>query len=120
MAWHLGLVENTVDNAFLADFLNVAERLFFDRRQTAGDVTLRRLRVGKISCLVALDHVLVVIENAHEVTANFLVAAARRHKHLVNVNEVVAVQWMEALTIEVPAAFVTTETRLPAAQEPRS
>ncbi len=60
---HLGLVEHAVDDAFAADLLDVAERLFLDRRQAAGDVALRRLRIGQIARLVALDDVLVAIEH---------------------------------------------------------
>jgi hypothetical protein len=53
------------------------ERLLFDRRQAAGDVALRRLRVRKIAGLVAVDHLLVAIEHPHEFGAYFFVAAAR-------------------------------------------
>ena len=60
---HLGLVEHAVDDALLADLLDVAERLFLDRRQAAGDVALGRLRIGQVARLVAVDHFLVAVEH---------------------------------------------------------
>src|SRR5690349_16543235 len=75
---HLRLVEHAVDHALAADLLDVAERLFLDRRKSARDVALRRLRIGKIARLVPLDDLLIAVEHAHEVGAHLVVAAARR------------------------------------------
>ena len=75
---HLRLVEHAVDDALLADLLDVAERFLLDRRQAASDVALGRLRVRKVGSLVAVDDLLIAVEHAHEVGAYLVVTAARR------------------------------------------
>jgi hypothetical protein len=55
----------------------MAERLFLDRRQAAGDVALGRLRIGQVRGLVPVDHVLVAVEHRHEFGPHLVVAAAR-------------------------------------------
>ena len=75
---HLGLVEHAVDGAFLADLLDVAQRLLLDRREAAGDVALGRLRFGEVGGAPAVDHVLVAVEHEHEALAHRIVGAARR------------------------------------------
>src|SRR6266567_5582209 len=79
MRGRLRLVEHAVDDTSLSDLLDVAERLLLDRREPPGDIALGWLRVGQIRGLVPVDDVLVAIEDAHEILANLVVAAALRH-----------------------------------------
>src|SRR6202163_2072734 len=73
---HLGLVDHAVDDALPADFLDVAEGLFLDRGQTSGDIVFGRLRIREVGRLVAVDDLLIAIEDALEVGAHLVVAAA--------------------------------------------
>src|SRR5205807_10306736 len=73
----LGLVEHAVDEAFAPDLLDVAERLLLDGRQAAGDIAFRRLRIDEIARLVAVDDLLVAIEDELEFLAHLVVLAAR-------------------------------------------
>ena len=73
----LGLVEHAVDQALAADLLDVAERLFLDGGEAAGDVALGRLRVGQVARLVPVDDLLVAVEHELEFLAHLVVAAAR-------------------------------------------
>src|SRR5665647_2263103 len=66
----LGLVEHAVNHAFLADFLDVSERLFLDCREATQNVAFGRLRVHQVARLVPLDQLLVAIEHGHELLAH--------------------------------------------------
>jgi len=43
------------ESDLLADFLEIAERLFLDRRQAVRDIALGRLTVGKVGSLVCIS-----------------------------------------------------------------
>jgi hypothetical protein len=78
----LGLVEHAVDQALLADLLDVAERLLLDGGQATLDVALGRLRLGEVAGLEAVDQRLVAVEHEHEALAHLVIAAARRDQVL--------------------------------------
>ena len=76
----LRLVDHAVDHALAADLLDVAERLFLDGRETAGNVALGGLRIGEIAGLMLFDHVLITIEHRHELLRDLGSAAALCHQ----------------------------------------
>ena len=64
----------------LAKFLHVAQRLLLNRRQAARDVALRRLRFGKIICLLTEDQVSVVLKCSEKLLAHSLVRGPWRQR----------------------------------------
>src|SRR5437867_34662 len=76
MGRHLRLVDDAVHRAFFANFLDVAQRFFFDGGQAAGDIAFGRLRVRQVAGFVTVNHVLVAVEHEHELLTNGIAGAA--------------------------------------------
>ena len=77
-----GRDQAAVHHALLPDFLDIAQRLFLNGGQTAENVALGRLGIGKVIGLVGDDEVVVVAPHLHELGGNFRSAAALGHQML--------------------------------------
>src|SRR6266568_783391 len=122
-ARNLGLVENAVHHALLADLLDVAERFLLDGGEAAGDIALRRLRIHEVARFVAVDHFLVAIEHEHELVTHFgrpatggheLLAAGKLGRFAENERHAVFVELVEGVSNAGIRAYPGSGVRFPA------